>query len=114
MPFFSSLIREFNIVQFLKDLFDKISPPKGESSDSSSLSLEQLVNNVISFKTCFEDTMKENNELKAENNSLKSRLKEIELYIEKMKNDIKTKVKKLNEKITIARKIPQCDVVDDK
>ena len=108
--FFSSLIREFNIVQFLKDLFDKISPPKGDSNDSSSLSLEQLVNNVISFKTCFEDTMKENNELKAENNSLKSKLKEIELYIVKMKNDIKSKVKKLNEKITIADKAYQVHI----
>lgn len=107
--FFSSLIRELNVVQFLKDLFDKITPHK-ENSDNSSLSLEQLVNNVISFKTCFEDTMKENNELKAENNNLKNKLKEIELYVSKMKNDIKAKIKKLNEKISIADKAYQVHI----
>ena len=61
---FSSLIREFHIISFLKSLFSKIKPNESNEPNENELSLEQLVNNVISFKTCFEDTAKENIKLK--------------------------------------------------
>lgn len=107
--FFSSLIREFHIVSFLKDLFSKIKPNESNENENE-LSLEQLVNNMISFKTCFEDTAKENLKIKNENKILLQKLKEIELYVQKMKNDLKTKILKANEKLQLIDKAYQIHI----
>lgn len=107
---FSSLIREFHIISFLKALFSKIKPNESNEPNENELSLEQLVNNVISFKTCFEDTAKENIKLKNENKLLLQRVKEIELYVSKMKNDLKNKIVKTNEKLQIVDKTYQIHI----
>ncbi|MCQ2820518.1 MAG: hypothetical protein MJ252_24910, partial [archaeon] len=106
MELFSSLIREFNIVDFLKDLFSKISPKGTEKENeeeneepNKEFSLEQLVRNIISFKTTFDFVIQENDRLQKENKNLLAKDKETELYITKLKDDLKKYSKRMNDKL---------------
>ena len=99
---FSSYIREFCFVDFLKDIIMKIFGE--EIPTQSKLSLYELVNRISKFKKNFDDLYQEREKYKGDNEILKNRIKDISLYIIKLKNDVKEKGKKMNEKLIMLDK----------
>ena len=99
---FSSYIREFCFVDFLKDIIMKIFGE--EIPTQSKLSLYELVNRISKFKKNFDDLYQEREKYKGDNEILKNRIKDITLYIIKLKNDVKEKGKKMNEKLIMLDK----------
>ena len=99
---FSSYIREFCFVDFLKDIIMKIFGE--EIPTQSKLSLYELVNRISKFKKNFNDLYQEREKYKGDNEILKNRIKDISLYIIKLKNDVKEKGKKMNEKLIMLDK----------
>ncbi|MCQ2816690.1 MAG: hypothetical protein MJ252_05415 [archaeon] len=104
LELFSSLLREFHFVDFLKDLFSKIAPKSSEEEHKEEegnpeSSLEQLVKNVIAFKTTFDFVIQENERLLKDNKHLLAKEKETELYISKLKDDLKKYAKRMNDKL---------------
>ncbi len=99
---FSSYIREFCFVDFLKDIIMKIFGE--EIPTQSKLSLYELVNRISKFKKNFDDLYQEREKYKGDNEILKNRIKDITLYIIKLKNDVKEKGKKMNEKLLMLDK----------
>ena len=99
---FSSYIREFCFVDFLKDIISKIFGE--EIPTQSKLSLFELVNRISKFKKNFDDLYQEREKYKGDNEILKNRIKDISLYIIKLKNDVKEKGKKMNEKLVMLDK----------
>ena len=99
---FASYIREFNFVIFLKNIITQINGD--EIPTQSKLSLNELVNRISIFKKSFDDMYKEREKYKSDNEILKNRVKDITLYIIKLKNDVKEKGKKMNEKLLMLDK----------
>ncbi len=99
---FASYIREFNFVIFLKNIITQINGE--EIPTQSKLSLNELVNRISIFKKSFDDMYKEREKYKSDNEILKNRVKDITLYIIKLKNDVKEKGKKMNEKLLMLDK----------
>ena len=99
---FASYIREFNFVLFLKNIITQINGD--EIPTQSKLSLNELINRISIFKKSFDDMYKEREKYKSDNEILKNRVKDITLYIIKLKNDVKEKGKKMNEKLLMLDK----------
>ena len=99
---FASYIREFNFVIFLKNIITQINGD--EIPTQSKLSLNELINRISIFKKSFDDMYKEREKYKSDNEILKNRVKDITLYIIKLKNDVKEKGKKMNEKLLMLDK----------
>ena len=85
---YSSLIREFQIVNFLKEIFRKI------EFDNNDESFNNITNKIIILKNEYELSEKGKEKLLLENINLKERVKELDLYVMKMKNDFSDKLKK--------------------
>ena len=98
----SSYIRELCFVDFFKDIISKIYGE--EILGQSKLSLYELVNRISKFKKNFDDLYQEREKYKGDNEILKNRIKDITLYIIKLKNDVKEKGKKMNEKLLMLDK----------
>ena len=90
---YSSLIREFQIVNFLKEIFRKI------EFDNNDESFNNITNKIIILKNEYELSEKGKEKLLLENINLKERVKELDLYVMKMKNDFSDKLKKMKDKI---------------
>ena len=90
---YSSLIREFQIVNFLKEIFRKI------EFDNNDESFNNITNKIIILKNEYELSEKGKEKLLMENINLKERIKELDLYVMKMKNDFSDKLKKMKDKI---------------
>ena len=90
---YSSLIREFQIVNFLKEIFRKI------EFDNNDESFNNITNKIIILKNEYELSEKGKEKLLMDNINLKERIKELDLYVMKMKNDFSDKLKKMKDKI---------------
>ncbi len=91
---YSSLIREFQIVYFLNEIFRKIKLDNNDEQSFNNITLK-----IVNLKNSFEINEKEKEKLIMENIKLNERIKELDLYIIKMKNDFTDKVKKMKDKI---------------
>ena len=91
---YSSLIREFQIVDFLNEIFRKIKLNNNNEESFNNITLK-----IINLKNSFEINGKEKEKLILENIKLNERIKELDLYVIKMKNDFSDKLKKMKDKI---------------
>ena len=91
---FTSLIRENNLYNFLKKIFDNL-----DLSIKFKTDIHEKVMKMNDFKLQFNHIKELNEEYYKENCALKNKIKEINLYIEKLKNDMDKKNKKYKDKI---------------
>ena len=91
---YSSLIRENNLYNFLKNIFGKLDTASAFNTGihEKVMKMNDFKFQVFQMKLMFENYYKENS-------VLKNKLKELKLYIEKLKNDMDKKNKKYKEKI---------------
>ena len=98
---FSSYLREFQIVAFLKGIFSKVSIDK---ETKSSMSFDDICAKVILLKKGYEDLVEENYSLKKEITLFKQKNEELNLYIDKTKKDSKNVINNIREKVNIMEK----------
>ena len=91
---YSSLIRENNLYNFLKNIFGKLDIASAFNTGihEKVMKMNDFKFQFFQMKLMFENYFKENS-------VLKNKLKELKLYIEKLKNDMDKKNKKYKEKI---------------
>ena len=106
---FSSIIREFNLYSFLENKFSKLNDtiskfnllPYGQQKDGEipkKQKFGEIGKNFVNIKIMFDKINKNANKYKKENISLKTKLKELILYINKLKKEFNDKIKKFKEK----------------
>ena len=88
---FSSLLREFNIVRFLEEIFSKLNIKDSENIKNISSKVIQLVNN-------FDKLLKENTKLKDINRILIQDKNNSDLFLKKFKDEVKLTMNKLKER----------------
>ena len=91
---YSSLIRENNLYNFLKNIFGKL-----DIASAFNTGIHEKVMKMNDFKFQFFQMKLMFENYYNENSVLKNKLKELKLYIEKLKNDMDKKNKKYKEKI---------------
>ena len=91
---YSSLIRENNLYNFLKNIFGKL-----DTASAFNTGIHEKVMKMNDFKFQFFQMKLMFENYYKENSVLKNKLKELKLYIEKLKNDMDKKNKKFKEKI---------------
>ena len=91
---YSSLIRENNLYNFLKNIFGKL-----DTASAFNTGIHEKVMKMNDFKFQFFQMKLMFENYYKENSVLKNKLKELKLYIEKLKNDMDKKNKKYKEKI---------------
>ena len=96
---FTGVIREMQFVKFLEQIFDKLNINDAES-------IRNICHKVIMLKNYFDNLVKENDYLKRINLALTQKVRENDLYVQKLKENIDTNLKKLKEKyITLTMNI---------
>ena len=88
---FTGVIREMQFVKFLEQIFDKLNINDAES-------IKNICHKVIVLKNYFDNLVKENDYLKRINLALMQKVRENDLYVQKLKENIDTHLKKLKEK----------------
>jgi len=88
---FTGIIREMQFVKFLEQIFDKLNINDAES-------IKNICHKVIVLKNYFDNLVKENDYLKRLNLALMQKVRENDLYVQKLKENIDTNLKKLKEK----------------
>ena len=91
---YSSLIRENNLYNFLKNIFGKL-----DTASAFNTGIHEKVMKMNDFKFQFFQMKLMFENYYKENSVLKNKLKELKLYVEKLKNDMDKKNKKYKEKI---------------
>ena len=91
---YSSLIRENNLFNFLKNIFGKL-----DLASAFNTGIHEKVMKMNDFKFQFFQMKKLYENYYKENSVLKNKLKELNLYIDKLKNDMDKKNKKYKEKL---------------
>ena len=91
---YSSLIRENNLYNFLKNIFGKL-----DTASAFNTGIHEKVMKMNDFKFQFFQMKLMFENYYKENSVLKNKLKELKLYIKKLKNDMDKKNKKYKEKI---------------
>ena len=91
---YSSLIRENNLYNFLKNIFGKL-----DTASAFNTGIHEKVMKMNDFKFQFFQMKLMFENYYKENSVLKNKLKELKLYIEKLKNDMDKKNKVYKEKI---------------
>ena len=91
---YSSLIRENNLYNYLKNIFGKL-----DLASSFNTGIHEKVSKMNDFKFQFYHMKSLFENYYKENSVLKNKLKELNLYIEKLKNDMDKKNKKYKEKL---------------
>ena len=91
---YSSLIRENNLFNFLKNIFGKL-----DLASAFNTGIHEKVMKMGDFKFQFFQMKKLYENYYKENSVLKNKLKELNLYIDKLKNDMDKKNKKFKEKL---------------
>ena len=96
---FASLIRESKVINFLKDILNKIS-----LNDEKMVKNNENVNNVFDvisrLKNVLKNIMNENKHLRKVNDLLKDNLNKNDLLNQKIKDDVKKNMKKIKDKIS--------------
>ena len=91
---YSSLIREHNLFNFLKNIFGKL-----DLAIAFNTGIHEKVLKMNEFKFQFNHMKNLFEAYYKENSVLKNKIKELNLYIEKLKNDMDKKNKKYKDKI---------------
>ena len=94
LELFSSYIREFHIVSFLDSIFKKI-----KYDTNTNYNLLNLRSKILEMKTKNENLLKQNNEITIKLYEFKNKVKELNLYIKKLKNEFISKNKQMKTKI---------------
>ena len=94
LELFSSYIREFHIVSFLNSIFQKIN-----YDTNTNYNLLNLRSKILEMKTKNENLLKQNNEITIKLYEYKNKVKELNLYIKKLKNDFISKNGKMKDKV---------------
>ena len=96
---FSGLIREMKFVSFLEQIFEKL-------NINDMKTIKNICQKIIILKINYDNLLKQNTYLKRENLILKQSLKQNDLYIQKLKENVNNNLNKLKERyITLANKI---------
>ena len=96
---FTGVIREMQFVKFLEQIFDKLNIEDAES-------IKNICHKVIVLKNYFDNLVKENDYLKRINLALMQKVRENDLYVQKLKENVESNLKKLKEKyITLTMNI---------
>ena len=90
---FTSLMREFHFVNFLRQVFDKLNIEDTEN-------IKNVCEKVMALKNNYESTMKENLILKKNVMILKQNIIDCNLYTTKLKDNIRDNLRKLKERYT--------------
>ena len=88
---YTSLIREMNFMNFLVQIFDKLNINDMET-------IKNICTKVITLKIEYEKLLNQNNKLKKENLILKQNIKNNDLYIQKLKENVNNNLYKLKER----------------
>ena len=96
---FSGIIRELHFVKFLEQIFDKLNINDAES-------IKDICRKVIILKTNYDNLLKEKDYLKRINNGLIQKVKENDLYIKKLKENVDQNLRLLKERyLTLTKNI---------
>ena len=88
---FTGIIREIHFIKFLEQIFDKLNINDAES-------IKNICRKVIILKTNFDNLLRENDYLKKLNTLLRQKVMDNDLYIQKLKDNVDSNLKKLKEK----------------
>ena len=88
---FTGIIREMNFLNFLGQIFDKLNINDMET-------IKNICQKVISLKINYDNLLKQNTNIKRENQILKQSIKQYDLYIQKLKDDVNNNLIKLKER----------------
>ena len=94
---FSSILREFHLIQHLNDILNQIN--ESLKNFNWQKNTEQQAKSIRSFKLLYSKIHKNLMETKKENSILKTKLNDLILYIKKLQHDFSIKTKKFKEKI---------------
>ena len=90
---YSSYLREFQFITYLNKLMNKI--------DANKIKDYNFVHRIIDIKIKYANAIKENNDIKNKMLSFQNKVKELNLFIEKLKREVKLGQNKLKEKTKI-------------
>ena len=88
---FTGIIREMNFLNFLGQIFDKLNINDMET-------IKNICQKVISLKINYDNLLKQNTNIKREIQILKQNIKQYDLYIKKLKEDVNKNLIKLKER----------------
>ena len=93
------LIREMNFVNFLGQIFEKLNINDMET-------IKNICHKVITLKIKYDNILKQNTQLKKENQILKQNIQQYNLYTQKLKENVNNNLNKLKERyITLSMNI---------
>ena len=90
----SSFLREFHFVNFLNSLMDKLN-----IKNIKEFNIVDSIDKMYEIKTKYENLQKQNEELKMKIIIYKKKINELNLYIEKLKDEVKMGKNKIKENI---------------
>ena len=96
---FAGLMREMQFANFLEQIFDKL-------NINDMKTIKNICHKVITLKINYDKLLKQNTQLKKENQILKQNIKQNDLYTQKLKENINNNLNKLKERyITLTMNI---------
>jgi len=96
---FAGLMREMQFTNFLEQIFDKL-------NINDMKTIKNICHKVIILKINYDKLLKQNTQLKKENQILKQNIKQNDLYTQKLKENINNNLNKLKERyITLTMNI---------
>ena len=96
---FAGLMREMQFSNFLEQIFDKL-------NINDMKTIKNICHKVITLKINYDKLLKQNTQLKKENQILKQNIKQNDLYTQKLKENINNNLNKLKERyITLTMNI---------
>ena len=88
---FVGLIREMNFVNFLEQIFEKL-------NINDMQTIKNICHKVITLKIKYDNILKQNTQLKKENQILKQNIKQYDLYTQKLKENVNNNLNKLKQR----------------
>ena len=96
---FVGLIREMNFVNFLEQIFEKL-------NINDMQTIKNICHKIVTLKVKYDNLLKQNTQVKKENQILKQNIKQYNLYTQKLKENVNTHLNKLKERyITLSMNI---------
>ena len=96
---FTGIIREMNFLNFLGQIFDKL-------NINDMQTIKNICQKVLLLKINYDNLIKQNIHLKKENQILKQNIKQYDLYIQKLKDNVNNNLIKLKERyLTLSKNI---------
>ena len=96
---FASLLRETKIVNFLKDILNKLNIKDDKVFKDNNNNVKNVFNMISKMRNIIDNLMNENKNLKRINMTLKDNQRINNLFTEKVKNEVKKNMRKIRDKI---------------